>query len=51
MSLDNEIICSTSLFFQSEFTNKEMFETSILNIISTLIFLSLRPKTEKGING
>ncbi len=38
-------------FFQSEFINKEMFETSILSIKTTLIFLSLRPKIEKGING
>ena len=38
-------------FFQSEFINKELFETSIFSIKTTLIFLSLRPKIEKGING
>jgi hypothetical protein len=38
-------------FFQSEFINKEMFETSNFGIKTTLIFLSLRPKIEKGING
>ncbi|GAB1453535.1 hypothetical protein MASR2M47_35910 [Draconibacterium sp.] len=37
--------------FQSEFINKELFETSVFSINSTLIFLSLRPKIEKGING
>jgi hypothetical protein len=37
--------------FQSEFINKEMFETSIFSINSTLIFLSLPPKFENGING
>lgn len=42
---------SVCVVFQSEFINKEMFETSIFSIKTTLIFLSLRPKIEKGING
>ncbi len=43
--------CHFNLSFQSDFINKEMFETSIFSIKTTLIFLSLRPKIEKGING